>query len=188
MRSFRLHFGTTFATYSKPPLTYARTRRKPKLPENEYHLTLTFRLPPASRSAETAPWISLACNVADVLYSKQKLVPETAINKLVRRAAVLFHAGTYLSRVSADASNALSLQKKRRADALDALLKPLREEEAERAEEAKQDAIALKRKMEADKRETLLRKMTPAERMKFQKKEEEKERKKIMKAQVKRSR
>jgi Mg/Co/Ni transporter MgtE len=79
-------------------------------------------------------------------------------------------------------------QKKRRTDALETLLKPLREEEAERVEEAKQDAIALKRKMEADKRESLLRKMTPAERMKFQKKEEEKERKKMMKAQVKRQR
>jgi hypothetical protein len=68
-------------------------RRKPKLPENEYHLTLTFRLPPSSRSAETAPWISLACNIADVLYSKQKLVPETAINKLVRRVTTpLSHA------------------------------------------------------------------------------------------------
>lgn len=162
--------------------------RKPKLPENEYHLTLTFRLPPSSRSAETAPWISLACNIADILYSKQKLVPETAINKLVRGQPRNFSRMIWLCQDSWLISPGFPPQKKRRADALETLLKPLREEEAERVEEAKQDAIALKRKMEADKRESLLRKMTPAERMKFQKKEEEKERKKMMKAQVKRQR
>ena len=54
--------------------------------------------------------------------------------------------------------------------------------------EAKEDAAALKRKLEREAAEAKLAKMTPAERVKFQKKEEEKERKKLMQKQVKRAR
>ncbi|GAA5874539.1 hypothetical protein JCM8547_002187 [Rhodosporidiobolus lusitaniae] len=131
---------------------------KPTLPTDEFHLVLTLRLPPASKSAATKPWIELACNIADVINGKQKLVPEVAINKA----------------------------KKRRADVLETLLKPLREEEAERAKEARADAAALKRKMEADKREAQLAKMTPQERARAQAKEEEKQRKKVLQKQVRR--
>ena len=64
-------------------------------------------------------------------------------------------------------------QKKRRADALEVLLKPLREEEAEKALEAKQNELALKRKIEQDRREAAWSKLSPAERVKAQKKEED---------------
>ncbi|GAA5977688.1 hypothetical protein JCM10908_005057 [Rhodotorula pacifica] len=130
----------------------------PTLPEDEYRLQLRLNLPPSANAAETAPWITLACNVADVLYSKQKLVPDVAISKA----------------------------KKRRADALDVLLKPLREEEAEKALEAKQNELALKRKLEQDRREAAWSKLSPAERVKAQKKEEERERKKQLAKQAKR--
>ncbi|GAA6009921.1 CCDC47 family protein [Rhodotorula paludigena] len=133
---------------------------KPKLPENEFRLTLSMRLPPASKSAATAPWIQLACNIADVIYTKQRLLPEGTVNKL----------------------------KKRRAEVLYELRKAEREEEAARAQEAKDDAAALKRKVEQSRVEQLLAKMTPAERVKYQKKEEEKERKKAMQKQAKRMR
>ncbi|GAA5825412.1 hypothetical protein JCM11251_006972 [Rhodosporidiobolus azoricus] len=131
---------------------------KPTLPTDEFHLLLTLRLPPASDAAATKTWVELACNIADVINGKQKLVPEAAVGKL----------------------------KKRRADVLDTLLKPLREEEAERAKEAKADAAALKRKLEQDRREAQLAKLSPAERVKMQQKEEEKARKKAMQKQVKR--
>ncbi|BGP50060.1 hypothetical protein JCM10450v2_005968 [Rhodotorula kratochvilovae] len=133
---------------------------KPTLPENDYHLVLTLRLPPASRAAETKKWVSLACNIADVLHAKQKLVPDAAVAKL----------------------------KKRRADALYTLQKAQRDEAAAAALEAKEDAAALKRKLEREAAEARLAKMSPAERVKFQKKEEEKERKKAMMKQVKRQR
>ncbi|GAA5959491.1 hypothetical protein JCM8115_003728 [Rhodotorula mucilaginosa] len=131
---------------------------KPTLPEDEYRLQLRLNLPSSARAADTAPWITLACNVADVLYSKQKLVPDVAISKA----------------------------KKRRADALEVLLKPLREEEAEKALEAKQNELALKRKIEQDRREAAWSKLSPAERVKAQKKEEERERKKLLAKQAKR--
>lgn len=54
------------------------------MPEDEYRLQLRLNLPSSARAADTAPWITLACNVADVLYSKQKLVPDVAISKAVR--------------------------------------------------------------------------------------------------------
>ncbi|GAA5917622.1 hypothetical protein JCM6882_001992 [Rhodosporidiobolus microsporus] len=133
---------------------------KPTLPTDDFHLLLTLRLPPASDAAATKNWIELACNIADVIYGKQKLVPDAAVGKL----------------------------KKRRADVLHTLLKPLREEEAERAKEAKEDAAALKRKLEQDRRDAQLAKLTPAERVKFQQKEDEKQRKKLMQKQVKRGR
>ncbi|POY70907.1 hypothetical protein BMF94_6085 [Rhodotorula taiwanensis] len=134
------------------------SEEKPTLPEDEYRMQLRLRLPSASRAGATAPWITLACNVADVLHSKQKLVPDVAISKA----------------------------KKRRADALELLMKPLREEEAERAAEAKQNELALKRKLELDRREAAWAKLSPAERIKAQKKEEERERKSQMKKQAKR--
>lgn len=81
-----------------------------------------------------------------------------------------------------------STQKKRRAEVLYELRKAEREEEAARAQEAKDDAAALKRKVEQSRVEQLLAKMTPAERVKYQKKEEEKERKKAMQKQAKRMR
>ncbi|BGP56905.1 hypothetical protein JCM8202v2_004541 [Rhodotorula sphaerocarpa] len=131
---------------------------KPSLPDNEFRMQLTLDLPPSSRAAETAPWVTLACNVADVLHGKQKLVPDVAISKA----------------------------KKRRADALEVLMKPLREEEAEKALEAKQNELAVKRKLEQDRREAAWSKLSPAERVKAQKKEEEKERKKQLAKQAKR--
>ncbi|GAA5860763.1 hypothetical protein JCM3774_006277 [Rhodotorula dairenensis] len=131
---------------------------KPTLPEDEYRLQLRLNLPSSARAADTAPWITLACNVADVLYSKQKLVPDVAIHKA----------------------------KRRRADALEVLLKPLREEEAEKALEAKQNELALKRKLEQDRREAAWSKLSPAERAKAQRKEEERERKKALAKQAKR--
>ncbi|GAA6019270.1 hypothetical protein JCM10207_005060 [Rhodosporidiobolus poonsookiae] len=133
---------------------------KPTLPVNDFHLVLTLRLPPSSQSAATQPWIELACNIADMINGKPKLIPESAVSKL----------------------------KKRRTDALNVLLKPLKEEEAERAKEAKEDALALKRKMEADRRDAQMAKMSPAERVKFQQKEDEKQRKKDMRKQTKRVR
>ncbi|ORY76850.1 hypothetical protein BCR35DRAFT_314392 [Leucosporidium creatinivorum] len=57
---------------------------KPSLPDDEFHLILTLGLPPKSRVGETTPWISLACNIVDVLYSRQKLLPDVQIPKLVR--------------------------------------------------------------------------------------------------------
>lgn len=65
------------------PVSLLHRDRKPTLPQDEYHLILTLRLPPKSRCAETRPWISLACNIADVLTQKQKLVPDVQVNKLV---------------------------------------------------------------------------------------------------------
>ena len=58
--------------------------RNPTLPTDEFHLVLTLRLPPASQAASTAPLITLACNIADVIYKKEKLIPEVAISKAVR--------------------------------------------------------------------------------------------------------
>ncbi|BGP18231.1 hypothetical protein JCM10213_007860 [Rhodosporidiobolus nylandii] len=133
---------------------------KPTLPTDEFHLHLTLRLPPSSAAAATQDWIELACNVADVINGKQKLVPEQAVNKA----------------------------KKRRAEALDVLLKPLREEEAAREAEARADAAALKRKMEKDRRDAALARLTPEERRKAIEKEEEKERKRVARKQTKRVR
>ena len=59
------------------------------MPEDEYRLQLRLNLPSSARAADTAPWITLACNVADVLYSKQKLVPDVAISKAVRPCSFL---------------------------------------------------------------------------------------------------
>lgn len=53
------------------------------MPDNEFRMQLTLDLPPSTRAAETAPWVTLACNVADVLHGKQKLVPDVAISKAV---------------------------------------------------------------------------------------------------------
>ncbi|GAA5990018.1 hypothetical protein JCM11641_000586 [Rhodosporidiobolus odoratus] len=133
---------------------------KPTLPTDTFHLTLTLRLPPTSDSAATQNWIEVACNLADVIHGKQKLVPEAAMNKA----------------------------KKRRSDALSTLLAPLKEEEASLRLAAKEDAAALKRKLESDRRDAKLAGMTAAERMRFREKEEEKERKKVMRRQVKKTR
>ena len=55
---------------------------KPRLPD-EYHIVLTLRLPPKHKVDETNSWLSLACNIIDVLYLKPKLLPEVQIAKLV---------------------------------------------------------------------------------------------------------
>ncbi|GAA5888718.1 hypothetical protein JCM5296_000079 [Sporobolomyces johnsonii] len=133
---------------------------KPTLPTDEFHLILTLRLPPASASASTKPFLSLACNIADVLYKKEKLLPDVAVSKA----------------------------KKRRADALAELEKALRAEEKELEAEKKADALALKRKLEKQKLEQRLAGMSPAERMKAKQKEEEKERKKLVQKMSKRQR
>ncbi|GAA5940788.1 hypothetical protein JCM3775_004899 [Rhodotorula graminis] len=132
----------------------------PSLPDNDFRLVVTLRLPPSSQAAATKDWVTLACNIADVLYTKQKLVPEVAIGKL----------------------------KKRRADALYSLQKAQRDEAAALAREAKEDAAALKRKLDREAAEAKLAKMTPAERVAHKQREAEKERKKLMQKQVKRAR
>ncbi|GAA6061870.1 hypothetical protein JCM10212_001303, partial [Sporobolomyces blumeae] len=123
---------------------------KPSLPNDEFHIVLTLRLPPRSDPAATAPFIRLACNIADVLHKKEKILPDNALSKL----------------------------KKRRAEVLDSLMKPLRDEQLELEAEKKADALALKRKMEKDKLDAKLANMSAADRIKYKQKEEEKERKK----------
>ncbi|GAA5906655.1 CCDC47 family protein [Sporobolomyces salmoneus] len=124
----------------------------PTLPVDDSHLILTLRLPPGSKASSTRSLLTLACNIADVLYKKEKLVPEVAISKA----------------------------KKRRSEALDVLLKPLREASSTLEATKKADAAALKRKMEQEKLDQKLSSMTPSDRLKYKQKEEEKERKKRM--------
>lgn len=68
-------------------LTFFRVTlfRKPTLPENDFHILLTLRLPPALRAKETASWLSLICNIADVINKKDGFVPAMQVNKLVRQ-------------------------------------------------------------------------------------------------------
>ncbi|GAA6020828.1 hypothetical protein JCM11491_004667 [Sporobolomyces phaffii] len=60
---------------------------RPTLPADDLHLILTLRLPRRGSndgySAESL--ITLACNVADVLHQKEKLLPEVAILKAKKR-------------------------------------------------------------------------------------------------------
>ncbi|GAA5854823.1 hypothetical protein JCM5353_006068, partial [Sporobolomyces roseus] len=124
----------------------------PTLPTDELHLVLTLRLPPASQSASTTSLITLACNIADVINKKEKLIPEVAMSKA----------------------------KKRRSDMLEVLLKSSKAELATLEAKKKEDSLAAKRKLEKEKEDKKLSSMSPGERMKYKAKEEEKERKKRM--------
>lgn len=61
-----------------------------KSPTGQFHLILTLRLPPSSRAAETQPWIELACNVADVINGKTRLLPESSVASIVRSFSFFF--------------------------------------------------------------------------------------------------
>lgn len=144
-------------------MTSPFSHSNPFLPEDDIHLILTLRLPTKHRSAETAPWISLACNIADVLYQQQKLLPEVQVTKLVRscRACML----TVLA-FSADSPLSCE-QKKRRAEVLAGLVKAAAEEQKLSAQEQKEQAAVLKRKLEKEKEEAKLRTMSRSERIKY---------------------
>ncbi|GAA5881269.1 hypothetical protein JCM16303_004872 [Sporobolomyces ruberrimus] len=122
----------------------------PKLPTDEFHLILTLRLPPKSRSSSTESLISLACNIADVIHRKEKLLPEVAISKA----------------------------NKRRSDTLATLLKNSSSSFSRTTTKPSETTASLKRKSEQEALERKLSSMTPGERMKFKQKEDEKESKK----------
>lgn len=61
----------------------------PKLPEHQWALTLTLRLPPSSEAETVKSFVELACNLVDVLYLRQRALPDVAIQKFVRFVAQL---------------------------------------------------------------------------------------------------
>ncbi|KAM0751133.1 DUF1682-domain-containing protein [Meredithblackwellia eburnea MCA 4105] len=125
---------------------------KPELPQNEYNLVLTLRLPPKGKVEETKSFIHLAANLADILVLKDKLIPAIGVTKLV----------------------------KRRAEVLATLLKPLEDEKREIEQEKREDFLAAKRKVELEREEAKLSKMSQKERIAYQEKKKEVERKKLM--------
>lgn len=131
----------------------------PSLPSDEFHLILTLGLPPKNRVQETTPWISLACNIADVLYSRAKLLPDVQIPKLVRRFLPLFFqlADSQLS----------DEQRKRRAEALEVFTKALDASKKLSAQEQKEELAAKRLKVEKEREEEKLKGMSKAERVKY---------------------
>ncbi|GAA5934283.1 CCDC47 family protein [Sporobolomyces koalae] len=55
----------------------------PKLPTDDLHLILTLRVPTLDAAGSSSHWFELACNIADVIYRKDKLLSEAAISKAV---------------------------------------------------------------------------------------------------------
>ncbi|KAK4050362.1 hypothetical protein OIO90_005155 [Microbotryomycetes sp. JL221] len=136
---------------------------KPKLPENEFHLILTLRLPNQSKMNETKQWLSIICNIADVIHKKENLLPNMQVVKL----------------------------KKRRQETLQTALFNIQKSIEEEQNEKKEDVLALRRKQEKQREEEKLSNMSKSERIKYQEKKRADEQRalqrKMMKTQIKRS-
>ncbi|KAM0790126.1 hypothetical protein ACM66B_005450 [Microbotryomycetes sp. NB124-2] len=134
-----------------------------KLPEDDLHLILTLRVPPAGQAADTSFWLTLACNIADVINKKELLVPQMQVAKL----------------------------KKRRQEVLQAAIDEIKKSAQEEQLEKKEDAMALKRKLEREREDAKVAAMSKADRIKYQEKKRLEEQKalqrKMAKTQIKRS-
>ncbi|KAK4050964.1 hypothetical protein OIV83_003093 [Microbotryomycetes sp. JL201] len=136
---------------------------KPKLPEDDLHLILTLRVPPGGKAALTSFWLTLACNIADVLNKKEQFLPQIQVNKL----------------------------KKRRQDVLQAALDEIKKSRQDEQLEKKEDAMAMKRKLEREREDVKVAAMSKADRIKYQEKKRLEEQKalqrKMAKTQIKRA-
>ncbi|KAL8290360.1 hypothetical protein RQP46_002618 [Phenoliferia psychrophenolica] len=131
---------------------------KPTLPDNNYHMILTLKIPPKGNEAATKGFVRLAGNIADVLNAKPSLLPAMTVAKIRQRRA----------EVLKQLQNAAPSVQDAQADARAA------------ANAKEQQLIADRKRQEEEREEAKLRQMTKAERVKYLDKKKATEREKAI--------